>query len=75
MFLILPELWRFYFCLFGITMKQHDLKTALQKKSVELEAAMETGKPYKEILQIYKEIKDLQYKLLVAQLEEQTRES
>ena len=51
-------------------MKSNELKTALRTKGLEWETAMETGKPYKELLHIYKEIKELQYQLLVAQMKE-----
>jgi hypothetical protein len=75
-FLIVPELWRFYFCLhyrnaMPADKKSEELKTALRIKSLEWDAAMEMGKPYREQLKIYKEIKELQYKLVVAQIAEQ----
>ena len=54
-------------------MEQNEIKNALRIKSVEWEMAFEMGKSYQELLQIYKEIKELQYDLVKAQLNEKNK--
>ena len=55
-------------------MKPNELKAALQIKGLEWEAAMETGRSHRDLLTIYKEIKELQYRLLVAEMEEKEKD-
>ena len=50
-------------------MELTEIKKAIQAKAVELETAMEDGKPHNELLKIYKELKDLQFQQLQAALE------
>lgn len=39
-----------------------NLKEAIQSKTLELETALGLQKPHEELLKIYKELKELQYK-------------
>ncbi|MFL5789357.1 MAG: hypothetical protein ACJ748_14955 [Flavisolibacter sp.] len=48
-----------------------ELKRDLKVKSCELEAAIEAGRPHKELLSLYKELKELQYEILQAELAEE----
>lgn len=50
-------------------MQPNELKKALKAKTIEFELAMETGKPHSELLKIYKELKELQYQKIQAELE------
>jgi len=47
-----------------------ELKQALKAKTVEFEAAMEAGKPHSELVKIYRELKELQYKIPYAEVSE-----
>jgi hypothetical protein len=58
-----------------LKMKLNELKKALQSKLVELDVAMELGKPRKELLHLYKELKELQYRLLHAEVTQDTSEN
>jgi hypothetical protein len=49
-------------------MKVNDLKTAIQEKTDQFEEALEGGKPHSELLAIYKELKELKYQLVQAEL-------
>ena len=49
-------------------MTPQELKATFTMRSIEFEAAMEAGKPHQELLKIYKELKELQYQLIFAQL-------
>jgi hypothetical protein len=48
-------------------MQADEIKTAIQQKTIEFEAAMELGKPNTELLKIYKELKELRYALVKAE--------
>lgn len=50
-------------------MKQTDLTEAIRAKTAELEAAQEAGRPQEEIAALYKELKELQYLKVQADLE------
>lgn len=45
-----------------------ELNEAIQAKTIELEVAQETGRPDSELLELYKELKELQYQKLQAEL-------
>jgi hypothetical protein len=47
----------------------YELREALRNKTLELEIAIETGRPHKELLKIYKQLKELQFQLVKAELE------
>ena len=47
----------------------HELREALKSKTIELEIAIETGMPHKELLKIYKQLKELQFQLVQVELE------
>ena len=49
-------------------MHSPELKKAIRAKTIELEIAIELKKPNKDLLRIYKELKDLRYRLLQAEL-------
>jgi hypothetical protein len=42
-------------------MKHPELEKAIKAKTVELELAMEFGKPKEELLRLYKQLKELHY--------------
>ena len=50
-------------------MTSPELREALRSKTVELEIAIETGRPHRELLRIYKELKELQFQLVHAELQ------
>ncbi len=52
----------------------HELKVAYRTKCAEFDYAMEAGKPLTELLQIYKELKALQYQMLQAELTQEEPE-
>jgi hypothetical protein len=45
-------------------MQADEIKTAIKLKTQEFETALELGKPNTELLEIYKELKELQYTLI-----------
>jgi hypothetical protein len=45
------------------------LKLLLKLKKAELEMAMEQGRPQAELIQIYKQLKELQFQILQKELE------
>lgn len=47
-----------------------ELKAELCVKSIELQQAIDSGLSHKEIIKIYKEVKELQYQLTMAEIEE-----
>jgi hypothetical protein len=50
------------------SMKPYELKVTFKTKCAEFESAMEEGKPHCELLKMYKELKELQYQMVQAQL-------
>jgi hypothetical protein len=50
-------------------MELNELKKVLKDKTIQFEIAMENGQPHSELLKIYKELKELQYQQLKAELE------
>lgn len=51
-------------------MKLNDLIETIRTKTMEFEVALETGKSQAELLTIYKELKELQYQKVQAELTE-----
>jgi hypothetical protein len=49
-------------------MKPSELKATLRSKAAEFEMAMQAGTPHAELLKLYKELKELQYQLVHAQI-------
>ena len=49
-------------------MTPQELKNAIRKKTMELDFLIEQEKPHIEIRKIYKELKELQYQLVYAEL-------
>ena len=49
-------------------MNSDDLKAELSITSLELEKALDLGMPHAELIQIYRRIKELQYQLLMLQV-------
>jgi hypothetical protein len=45
-------------------MKHPELESAIKAKTVELELAMEFGKPKEQLLKLYKQLKELHYEKL-----------
>lgn len=41
-----------------------ELKNALRQKTVELEEALQAGTPHAHVVKIYKELKELQYRII-----------
>jgi hypothetical protein len=56
-------------------MHSDDLKRAIKAKAMELELAIELEKPNNMLLQIYKELKELRYCLIQAELTSEVTES
>ena len=46
-------------------MKARELKDAITLKTLEFETAVTTGKPNKEVMRLYKELKELKYQLVI----------
>ena len=46
-------------------MKVRELKDAITLKTLEFETAVATGKPNKEVMRLYKELKELKYQLVI----------
>ena len=51
-----------------ITMNTSEIKAELSIKLLELEAAIDTGMPYSELKKIYSQIKELQFKAALAEV-------
>jgi hypothetical protein len=49
-------------------MSIQEIKEAINFKAMEFEVALETGKPRNHVMKLYKELKDLQYKLVQLEL-------
>jgi hypothetical protein len=47
-----------------LSMKHTELDSSIKAKTVELELAMEFGKPKEELLKLYKQLKELHYEKL-----------
>lgn len=45
-----------------------DLQEAIKAKIIELELAIDSGKPNIDILKVYKELKELRYRVMQAEL-------
>jgi hypothetical protein len=54
-------------------MNLQDLQAELSMKSLEFERAMDLGMPHSLLINLYKELKELQYKILMAQTAETAR--
>jgi hypothetical protein len=52
-------------------MNLSELKQLYNNKLMELDVAMEMGKSRKALLQLYKELKELQYKMLQAEVKQE----
>jgi hypothetical protein len=50
-------------------MNPFELKAELSMRMLELEKAIDTGMPYRELKRVYSEIKELQLKLIVADVQ------
>ena len=48
-------------------MKSNELKDAITLKTLEFETAVATGKPNREIMKLYRELKELKYQLVIAE--------
>lgn len=51
-------------------MKPEELKQAIQAKTLAFEAALETQQAHTQLRQLYKELKELKYQLVQAELKE-----
>ena len=51
-------------------MELNELKKTFTDKTRELDEAMETGRPQEELLTLYKELKELQFAIVEAELRE-----
>ena len=49
-------------------MERNEILEAIQGKKIELEAAMQLGRSNDDLLKLYKELKELQYRLVQAEL-------
>jgi hypothetical protein len=49
-------------------MKPEELKEAIEAKIIQFETAKESGKPHDELSKIYKELKELQFQKVQAEL-------
>jgi hypothetical protein len=49
-------------------MKPSELKGILRSKTAEFEMAMQAGTPHAELLKLYKELKELQYQIVHAEI-------
>jgi hypothetical protein len=45
-------------------MSEREVKDAIALKTMQFEAAMATQRPHRELMKIYKELKELKYRLL-----------
>ena len=50
----------------------NELKTAVVAKTIQLEALIESGKPQSEIMAIYKELKELKFRIVQAEIAEKS---
>jgi hypothetical protein len=48
-------------------MKANELKNAITLKTLEFETAVAASKPNKEVMKLYKELKELKYQLVLAE--------
>jgi len=48
-------------------MKANELKDAITLKTLEFETAVATAKPDKEVMRLYKELKELKYQLVIVE--------
>jgi hypothetical protein len=51
-------------------MELDELKKAFTDKTKEFDEAMEAGRPHEELLSLYKELKELQFAMVKAELDE-----
>jgi hypothetical protein len=51
-------------------MNLQEIKAELSVKSIEFEQAMKAGLPHAELIEIYRNIKQLQYQLIMEQVKE-----
>jgi hypothetical protein len=56
-------------------MNLRELKIAYKIKTVELDLAMEHGRPREELLKLYKELKRLQYNICQAELSDHSMQA
>jgi hypothetical protein len=49
-------------------MKPDELKATIRVKTLEFEAALEAGIPHSKLMELYKELKELKYQLVQAEL-------
>lgn len=56
-------------------MYRDDLQKAIKAKIIELELAIDFGKPHTYILKVYKELKELRYRLMQMELALSTENS
>ena len=49
-------------------MERNEIMEAIQGKKIELEAAIQLGKSNEDLLKMYKELKELQYRLVQVEL-------
>jgi hypothetical protein len=56
-------------------MNPEELKQAIQAKSLAFEAALETQQPHSKLKELYKELKELKYQLVLAELKETNLET
>lgn len=53
-------------------MKSSEVRAELAVKRIELDQALEAGRPQEEVMRIYKELKELQFEIVQEQMSEQT---
>jgi hypothetical protein len=58
-----------------LSMNLAELKAALKQRTLEFEVALETHRPNKELLVIYKQLKDLQYQMVQEELRQKQSDS
>lgn len=49
-------------------MDKEELKQLIKEKTIAIESAAEEGRPYPELMKIYKELKELQYQLSLSEI-------
>lgn len=52
-------------------MNLHDIRAELSIKAFELEQALNAGLPHSELIKIYRQLKEIQYRLILAQVPEE----
>jgi hypothetical protein len=55
-------------------MEINELRLALQAKMLQLEVSIESGLPYPQLMELYKEIKELKYQILIREISAQPGE-